>query len=150
MGEYARLYAFLSQILTFVDTDLEKLYQFARHLRRLLPVNRDTLPLDIQQSIDVESYQLRQTHTGRIGIDRETGVLDPQGTKVGGALLGKEVEPLSRIIAELNDRFGVSLRTGAPHDVGPDAGGAPRRLGARRRSSREYARERAPGLRPYG
>ena len=35
--DYVRLYAFLSQVVTFADLDLEKLYVFARHLRRLLP-----------------------------------------------------------------------------------------------------------------
>ena len=35
LSDYVRLYAFLSQVLTFADPDLEKLYVFARHLRRL-------------------------------------------------------------------------------------------------------------------
>ena len=35
LKDYVRLYAFLSQILTFADADLEKLYQFSRYLRRL-------------------------------------------------------------------------------------------------------------------
>jgi hypothetical protein len=36
LTDYVRLYAFLAQVLTFADADLEKLYVFARHLRRLL------------------------------------------------------------------------------------------------------------------
>ena len=40
LTDYVRLYAFLSQVLTFADADLEKLYVFARHLRRLLPADR--------------------------------------------------------------------------------------------------------------
>ena len=39
LTDYVRLYAFLSQVLTFADADLEKLYVFARHLRRLLPAD---------------------------------------------------------------------------------------------------------------
>src|SRR5205823_3969247 len=34
--DYVRLYAFLSQVLTFSDADLEKLYVFTRYLRRYL------------------------------------------------------------------------------------------------------------------
>ena len=45
LTDYTRLYAFLSQVLTFADPDLEKLYVFARHLRRLLPASREELPL---------------------------------------------------------------------------------------------------------
>ena len=41
LTDYVRLYAFLAQVLTFADADLEKLYVFARHLRRLLPADRE-------------------------------------------------------------------------------------------------------------
>ena len=34
--DYVRLYSFLAQVMTFLDADLEKLYVFARYLRRLL------------------------------------------------------------------------------------------------------------------
>ena len=40
LKDYVRLYGFLSQILTFVDPDLEKLYLFARLLWRVLPYER--------------------------------------------------------------------------------------------------------------
>ena len=109
LGDYTRLYAFLAQILTFADADLEKLYQFARYLRRLLPVGREVLPVDVQQSIDVESYQLRETHRGRVGIERKAGILDPQSSKGANLLSRKELEPLSRIVADLNERFGLNL-----------------------------------------
>ena len=44
LTDYVRLYAFLAQVLTFADADLEKLYVFAPHLRRLLPADRAELP----------------------------------------------------------------------------------------------------------
>ena len=37
LSDYVRLYSFLAQVLPFSDVGLEKLYAFARHLRRLLP-----------------------------------------------------------------------------------------------------------------
>jgi type I restriction enzyme R subunit len=107
--DYVRLYAFLSQILTFADPELEKLYVFARHLRRLLPVDREELPLDVQQNIDMESYRVQQTSSGKIGLERKPGVLEPQATKADRAPTAEELEPLSRIIAELNERFGLAL-----------------------------------------
>ena len=57
LNDYVRLYAFLSQILTFADAGLEKLYVFARLLRRYLPAGHDELPREIQQNIDMESYR---------------------------------------------------------------------------------------------
>jgi type I restriction enzyme R subunit len=109
LTDYVRLYAFLAQVLTFADADLEKVYVFARYLRRLLPPDRTELPREVQQNIDMESYRLQQTTSGRIALDRRPGVLDPAGAKGGYAVPPEQLEPLSRIIAELNDRFGLNL-----------------------------------------
>jgi len=109
LEDYVRLYAFLAQVLTFTDPDLEKLYQFARYLRRLLPADRDALPREIQQNIDMESFRIQETYRGRIAVDRKTGVLDPQRAKGRYEVPPDELEPLSRIIAELNERFGLNL-----------------------------------------
>ena len=115
LTDYVRLYAFLAQVLPFADPDLEKLYVFARHLRRLLPPDPDELPREVQQNIDMESYRIQQTGSGQIDLDRKTGLLDPIGTKDPGGQLAEELETLSRIIAELNERFGVDL--GPEHRV---------------------------------
>lgn len=115
LTDYVRLYAFLSQVLTFADPDLEKLYVFARHLRRLLPADRAELPTEVQQNIDMESYRIRQTGSGRITLDRKAGVLDPVGTKGAYAIAPEDMEMLSRIIAGLNERFGLDL--GPEHKV---------------------------------
>jgi len=107
--DYVRLYAFLSQVLTFADTDLEKLYVFTRLLRRYLPGGRMELPREVQQNIDMESYRLQQTGSGKIILERKPGVLVPQSTKADYAYPPEELENLSRIIAELNERFGLNL-----------------------------------------
>ena len=113
--DYVRLYAFLAQVLTFADTDLEKLYVFARHLRRLLPADRAELPIEVQQNIDMESYRIQETASGRIALERKAGILDPMEAKDNRGAAAEEMETLSRIIAELNERFGVQL--GPEHRV---------------------------------
>jgi type I site-specific restriction-modification system R (restriction) subunit len=115
LTDYVRLYAFLAQVLTFVDADLEKLYVFARHLRRLLPADRAELPREVQQNIDMESYRIQQTGSGKITLDRNSGSLDPVSTKQSHGVAPEELETLSRIIAELNERFGLNL--GPEHRV---------------------------------
>jgi type I restriction enzyme R subunit len=115
LTDYVRLYAFLSQVLTFADTDLEKLYVFARYLRRYIPADREELPREVQQSIDMESYELRETSSGKIGLERKPGVLVPMGTKGSHGETSEEFESLSRIIADLNERFGLNL--GPEHRV---------------------------------
>ncbi|MEK6815426.1 MAG: RNA-binding domain-containing protein, partial [Nitrospirota bacterium] len=115
LTDYVRLYAFLAQVLTFADADLEKLYVFGRHLRRLLPADRAELPREVQQNIDMESYRIQQTGSGKIALERRPGVLEPVSTKQGHGTTPEELETLSRIIAELNERFGLSL--GPAHRV---------------------------------
>jgi type I restriction enzyme R subunit len=115
LTDYVRLYAFLAQVLTFADADLEKLYVFARHLRRLLPADRAELPREVQQNIDMESYRIQQTGSGKIALERRAGALAPVGTKGAHGTAPEELEALSRIIAELNERFGLNL--GPEHRV---------------------------------
>ena len=113
--DYIRLYAFLSQVVTFADLDLEKLYVFARHLRRLLPADREELPREVQQNIDMESFRIQRTSRGRIPLDRQPRPLDPAGSKPRGGGPDEELEALSRIIEALNERFGLNL--GPEHRV---------------------------------
>ena len=108
LTDYVRLYSFLAQVLPFSDLGLEKLYAFARHLRRLLPHDEDELPREIQQNIDMESYRIQQTKSGKVKLDR-TGALDPVATKHTRESTPEELEALSHIIAELNERFGIEL-----------------------------------------
>ncbi len=115
LRKYNRLYSFLAQILTFVDADLEKLHVFARYLRPLLPVDGSELPWEVQQSIDMESYRIQQMGSGGIPLSRGTGALDPRTSAIHHQTSQDEVEPLSRIIAELNERFGLNL--GPEHRV---------------------------------
>jgi len=109
LTDYVRLYAFLSQVLTFADADLEKLYVFTRGLRRLLPADRIELPREVQQNIDMESYRIQEISRGKIDLERRPGLLVPVGTKDAHGTAPEEMESLSRIIAELNERFGLEL-----------------------------------------
>ena len=108
LRDYRRLYGFLSQVLRFADTGIEKLYAFARCLGALLPPEQNSLPAEVQQAIDMDSFRIQQTGSGGIDLRSGNGILDPQG--VGPDAVHEEVfEPLSEIIRELNERFGINL-----------------------------------------
>ena len=117
LSDYVRLYSFLAQVLPFSDVGLEKLYAYARHLRRLLPHAGEELPREIQRNIDMESYRIQQTGSGKVALDRKGrgGALDPVATKGTRESTPEELEALSRIIADLNERFGIEL--GPEHRV---------------------------------
>jgi len=63
----------------------------------------------VQQNIDIESYRIQETSRGKISLERRTGQLDPIRTKPHYGIQEEELETLSRIIAELNERFGLNL-----------------------------------------
>ncbi len=112
LRNYVRLYAFLSQIITFRDADLERLYLFGRLLLKSLPVKEGRPSLHFAESVDLESYRIRQTHSGAINLDDENGWLDPLSGLDGVLLDDPEKAALSQIIQELNDRFGTEFDEG--------------------------------------
>jgi type I restriction enzyme R subunit len=109
LEKFTRLYSFLTQVMPFVDADLEKLYIFCRLLRRRLPVEREKLPLEIQGAIDIESMSIRKKHAGKIKLARGTGELNPDVVGQQSGLHPTEIEALSQIIKELNQRFGTDF-----------------------------------------
>jgi type I restriction enzyme R subunit len=109
LKDFIRLYAFISQLLPIPDPELEKFYEFSRHLIRKLPVTKHRLPLDVQQNIELESYHIQETHKGKIQLER--GVREPSAIySVGtGKPSTENIEPLSKIIQEINQRFGTDF-----------------------------------------
>ncbi len=105
LTDYVRQYAFLVQVLTFADTDLESLYVFARCLRSRLPGEREELPRGIHRNIDMASYRLQQTQSGTIELNGRRAVVDPKGNQSKQDSPTVEMEFLSRIIAQLNESF---------------------------------------------
>jgi type I restriction enzyme R subunit len=96
-------------MLPIPDGELEKFYEFSRHLIRKLPASRDRLPLEVQQNIELDSYRIRETNRGKIDLERGVGELSPITTTGTGKPAQEEIEPLSQIIDEINQRFGTDF-----------------------------------------
>ncbi len=108
LQKYIRLYGFLSQVITFADEDLEKLYVFARGLNRKLPRRKVKLPHEIKDAVDLDSFRLEQTFTGGLELKPEDGFVKPIGDG-GSGLTQDEKDLLSNIIQVLNDTYGLNL-----------------------------------------
>lgn len=106
---YIRLYAFLSQIVTFKDADLEQLYLFARLLFRALPQERQKTSLRAAEYADLESYRIQKTFSSKIGLQSGVGTLDPLSNLDSAVIKDPEKAALSEIIAEINQRFGTDF-----------------------------------------
>lgn len=109
LKDYVHLYAFLSHLISFTDAELEKFYEFARLLLRKLPVTRDRLPVEIQQQIDMDSYRIQKTASGSIKLRRGAVELELVKAKEAQIPWREELEALSQIIRELNERFGTTF-----------------------------------------
>lgn len=106
---YVRLYVFLSQIVPFVNPYLERLYLFLNHLQNKLDKPRDEdLAQGILDNIDMESYRLQKE--GEFVIRLKQGEeLHPIPIEMRGGTSEPEMEYLSNIVKEFNDRFGTQF-----------------------------------------
>ncbi len=109
--DYIRKYAFISQIVPFSDTKLEKLYIFLKFLIRKLPVIIDPLPYEILETVDMDSYKIQKKTEQKIVLENEEGIIEPMGVGDGTGLVNEEIDPLSKIIKDINNRFGTSFNS---------------------------------------
>ena len=109
LAAYRSLYAFLSQIIPYQDSDLEKLYAFVRNLISKLPPPGDGQGFALDDEIALRYFRLQQMTEG--SIDLSDGEADPlKGpTDVGTARAPDEEVALSNLIEKLNERFGTDF-----------------------------------------
>ncbi len=112
LKNFVRLYAFLSQIVSFKDVNLEKLYAFLRMLGRKLPSDKERLPVEITDNVNMDTYRIQQVSSGSIELEKATGELKPIEGLGTGKRAGEEKEFLSRIIEEVNEKFGTDFTDG--------------------------------------
>ncbi|MBA4153454.1 DEAD/DEAH box helicase family protein [Flavobacterium sp.] len=110
INDFIRLYRFLSQIITFTDVDLEKYYVLLAALFKKLPSNRSSLPTDVLENVELDSYKLQHQYTTDLQL--ESTETNMQGQKPGGGIGPQEdeFELLTKIIKVLNDTFGLDLK----------------------------------------
>jgi len=108
LTDYIRKYAFISQIIDFEDTDLEKLYVFGKYLKRKLPIRKESLPTEVLESVDMDSYKLVKKETQALLLEDEDGTIEPI-SKGSAGNFEDEYENLSSIIKDVNDKFGTDF-----------------------------------------
>ena len=108
-ASFTKLYTFLSQIITFVDVELEKLSAFTYALSKKLPHVTEALPYDVLKESELDSYKIK--YLGRTKLSLESGDNEVAGMKPGQAQGTEEpdFDFLSNIIKILNETFGIDL-----------------------------------------
>ena len=106
---YRSLYAFLSQIIPYQDSELERLYAFVRNLLSKLPPPGDGRAFVLDDEVALRFFRLQRMTEDAIGLSE--GAPDPlKGpTDVGTARVKDEEVTLSSLIERLNERFGTDF-----------------------------------------
>jgi type I restriction enzyme R subunit len=106
---FRNLYGFLSQVIPYQDSDLERLYVFLRHLSAKLPRRKSTPAYQFDDEVRLEYYRLQKISEGSISLrDGEARRLDGP-TEVGSGLVRPQPVLLSQLIDVVNERFGTDF-----------------------------------------
>jgi type I restriction enzyme R subunit len=106
---FVHLYSFLSQIISFADADLERLYTFGRFLELKLPQDPRKTPLKLDAETVLAYYRLDRIREGSIAlVAGEEMALSPP-TEMGIKRVDQEQAKLSEVIQILNERFGTNF-----------------------------------------
>ena len=106
---FLNLYGFLSQVIPYQDSDLERMYVFLRHLAAKLPRRKSGPAYHFDDEVQLEYYRLQQISEGSISLSEgEPRPLDGP-MEVGTGLARPQAVPLSQLIDIVNARFGTDF-----------------------------------------
>jgi len=109
LQSFCRAYAFMAQVMPFVDTDLERLFLYGRLLLLDLPAGENDPMPQLSKSVQLTHLRIAVTAEAAITLtgSDEPGVALPGEGK--GALTEPELDKLSSLIAAMNERYGADL-----------------------------------------
>ncbi|QYS88813.1 type I restriction endonuclease subunit R [Flavobacterium davisii] len=106
---YKNLYAFLSQIIPYQDSDLEKLFIFLRHLSNKLPKRNTGAAYNFDDTVRLEYYRLQKISEGSISLKTPKQYQLDGPTDVATGMVREEYTPISRIVDVVNERYGTDF-----------------------------------------
>ena len=109
LNAFRNLYAFLSQVIPYQDSDLERLYTFLRFLSPKLPKRATGECYSFDDEIRLEYYRLQKISEGSISLREGRGEPLDGPREVGSGARHDEDVPLSRLIDVINERFGTDF-----------------------------------------
>ena len=110
VDRYVRQYTFLSQLMTFIDPQLEKYYLFCKLLYKFLPYTKETLPLDILNRINLDKFKIEESASGTILLDKEDGNLKSGGDGRVNAPKPGTLGTLQDLLKEINEPYAGFLQ----------------------------------------
>jgi len=103
LQSYIRLYGYISQLITFTDVALEKLYIFSRNLNKKLPKREHPDLNDVLSSVDLDSFRVQRIHDNlQLSLKAQDSEVEGIGSDVA-TLRDPQQDFLSNIIQALNE-----------------------------------------------
>lgn len=109
LNAFRNLYGFLSQVIPYQDSELEKLFVFLRYLSPKLPKRNTGPTYSFDDSVRLEYYRLQKISEGSISLREGAKYALDGPTEVGTGLLHEDPVPLSRLVDIINERFGTEF-----------------------------------------
>ncbi len=106
---FRNLYSFLSQVIPYQDSDLEKLFTYLRHLALKLPKRKTGPGYQFDEEVELDYYRLQKISEGSISLEKGYAKPLDGPREVGSGLVRDEHVSLSRLIDFINQRFGGEL-----------------------------------------
>lgn len=108
-GTFVRMYEFMSQVIDYADTDLEKLGVYLRQLVRVIEIDRVTMDVDLS---DLVLKRVKQIDRGSTSLSLRVGeaalpVFSEAGS--GSVNTNPQLVRLAEVVARINDLFGGEL-----------------------------------------
>ena len=109
LDKFVRTYSFLSQVVSFGDTKLERDYTYCRALASRLRDATSVERLDLGTEVELTHLKTEMTFEGSLSLDADDGEVSTIFGEGRGRQSDPQLEHLSEIVEELNERFGLAL-----------------------------------------
>ncbi|MBV8841525.1 MAG: type I restriction endonuclease subunit R [Bryobacterales bacterium] len=106
---FRKLYSFLSQVIPYADSGLEKLDAYLRFLDEKLENPNPNAPINVDKDVRLKYYRLQKISEGRIALEPGSGGTLAAPVAVGTGRNEDPEVPLSQVVQVLNERFGTNF-----------------------------------------
>jgi type I restriction enzyme R subunit len=105
LRRFVSQYSFLSQIINWINPELEKFYLFTKLLLKYLPQKKEQLPDEILNMVDMDKFRLEEKQNGSIVLKPEDTEMENLSGDGHGPGAGGGKDKLEVIVKELNEKY---------------------------------------------
>jgi type I restriction enzyme R subunit len=109
LDKFVRTYAFLSQIVSFQNTSLERDYRYCRALAACIRNGTTLERLDLGSEVELTHLRTEMTYEGSLQLTAPVGEVKGIVGEGKGRQYESETAALSKIVDILNEHFGLEL-----------------------------------------